>query len=150
MMETGEIKNEKVYAPHRLPPKISLKDNWMKEFGSEVAGGSEDPNKPNPIVRAGRLVKSEQPSGSSAQEIDKRFSFGCESTNERTGRLVSSCVSVFAERLDRDKGPVESAQSIDLFSDESTAMVREMGNVELFELCEKKFQKSAMLRMPSL
>ena len=42
MMETGEIKNEKVYASSRPSPKISFKDNWMKEFGSEVAGGSED------------------------------------------------------------------------------------------------------------
>ena len=36
----------------------------------------------------------EQPSGSSAQEIDKRVLLGCESTNERTARLVSSCVPV--------------------------------------------------------
>ena len=35
------------------------------------------------------------------------------------------------------------------FSDESKAMIREMGNVELFELCET-IPKSAMLRMPSL
>ena len=35
------------------------------------------------------------------------------------------------------------------FSDESKAMIREMGNVELFELCELH-SKSAMFRMPSL
>ena len=46
MMETGEIIYEKVYASPRPPPKISLKDNWMKELGSEVAGGSED-SQPN-------------------------------------------------------------------------------------------------------
>ena len=42
MMETGEIIYEKVYASPGLPPKISFKDNWMKELDSEVAGGSED------------------------------------------------------------------------------------------------------------
>ena len=36
-METGEVKNEKVYASPRPPPKISLKHDWMKELGSEVA-----------------------------------------------------------------------------------------------------------------
>ena len=36
-METGEVKNEKVYASRRLSPKISLKHDWMKELGSEVA-----------------------------------------------------------------------------------------------------------------
>ena len=30
---------EKVYASSRPPPKISFRDDWMKELGSEVAGG---------------------------------------------------------------------------------------------------------------
>ena len=73
---------------------------------------------------------SEQPSGSSAQEIDKRFLLVCESTNERTGRPVSSCVPVSVKRLDQDKDadenvdadhartgrPVESEQSMGLFT----------------------------------
>ena len=78
-------------------------DNWMKELGSEVAGGSEDsqqtqPKIKNPIVR--------------------------------TERLVSSCVPVSFERLYQDKDadenvdadqvrterPVESEQSICLFT----------------------------------
>ena len=41
MMETGEIIYEKVYASPRPLPKISFKDNWMKELGSEVAGHGE-------------------------------------------------------------------------------------------------------------
>ena len=44
MMETGEIINEKVYASPRPPPKISFKDNWMKDVGSEVV---KTPNKSN-------------------------------------------------------------------------------------------------------
>ena len=36
-METGEVIYEKVCASPRPPPKISLKHDWMKEFGSEVA-----------------------------------------------------------------------------------------------------------------
>ena len=54
-METGEIINEKVYESPRPPPKISLRDNWMKELGSEVAGQAE----------------SSQPT--QPQEIDTRF-----------------------------------------------------------------------------
>ena len=42
VMETGEIIYEKVYASPRPPPKISNKDNWMKELDSEVAGSNED------------------------------------------------------------------------------------------------------------
>ena len=58
-------------ASPRPPPKISFQDNWMKELGSEVAGGGKDsqqtqPKTKNPIVRTGRPVLSEQPSGSSA------------------------------------------------------------------------------------
>ena len=47
MMESGVIIFEKVFASPRLPPKISFKDNWMKELGSEVAGGGKDSQKPN-------------------------------------------------------------------------------------------------------
>ena len=99
-METGEIIYEKVYASPRPPPKISFEDSWMKELGSEVAGGSEDSQQTqakikNPIVRTGRYVKSEQPSGSSAQEINKRFLLDCESTNLRTGKTCKElCASV--------------------------------------------------------
>ena len=36
-METGEVIYEKVFASPRPPPKISLKHDWMKELGPEVA-----------------------------------------------------------------------------------------------------------------
>ena len=115
-METGEIIFEKVYASPRPPPKISLRDNWMTELGSEVAGGGKDsqqtqPKTKNPIVRTGRPISAEQPSGSSAQEIDKRDLLDCESTNVSTGRLVNSCVPVSVERSDKDKDADENVDA---------------------------------------
>ena len=55
MMESGEVIYEKVFASPLPSPKISFKDNWMEEFGSEVAGGGKDsqstqPKTKNPIV----------------------------------------------------------------------------------------------------
>ena len=57
-METGEVLYEKVYTSPRPPPKISLKHDWMKELGSEVAqrpdghivrqSKSSQLNQPNP------------------------------------------------------------------------------------------------------
>ena len=49
-MEIGEIKYEKVYESPRPPPKISLRKDWMKELGSEVARQAEgsQPTQPNP------------------------------------------------------------------------------------------------------
>ena len=75
MMGTGEIIYENVYASPRFPPKISFKDKWMKELGSEIAGGGNDsqqtqPKTKNPVVRTGKLVLSEQHSGSSVQEVE--------------------------------------------------------------------------------
>ena len=60
MMGTEEIIFEQVYGSPRLPPKISFKDKWIEELGSEVAGGSKDsqqtqPQTKNPIVRTRRL-----------------------------------------------------------------------------------------------
>ena len=70
-METGEIKNEKLYESPRLPPKTSLKHDWMKELGSEVARQAEasQPTQPNPNPnhsRKGRPVVTENTSRSSA------------------------------------------------------------------------------------
>ena len=103
-METGEIIYEKVFVSPRPPPKIFLRNNWMKELGPEVARqalGSQptQPKTPNPIVRTGRPVTTEPPSRSSAQEIDKRFSLGCESTN------------VSVERSDKDKDADENVDA---------------------------------------
>ena len=49
-METGENIFEKAYESPRPPPKISLRNDWMKELGSEVARQAEDnqPTQPNP------------------------------------------------------------------------------------------------------
>ena len=49
-METGEVIYEKVYESSRPPPKISLKHDWMKELGSEVArqAKSFQPTQRNP------------------------------------------------------------------------------------------------------
>ena len=61
MMGSGEIIYEKVYASPRLPPKISFKDNWRKELGSEVAGGSEDSQQIEPksiqLLEQGDLLR---------------------------------------------------------------------------------------------
>ena len=84
-METGEILYEKVYESSRPPPKISLRNDWMKELGAEVVRHAEDsqPTQPNPkpIYRTGRPVVTEQTYRSSAQDIDRRFSLDRENTN---------------------------------------------------------------------
>ena len=69
---------EKVYASRRPPPKIVLRNDWMKELGPEVArqaeGSQPTQTNPNPIHRTGRPVVTEPTSRSSAQEIDAPFS----------------------------------------------------------------------------
>ena len=69
------------------------------------------PKTKNKIVRTGRPVLAEQPSGSSAQEIEKLVLLGCERTNERTERPVSNCVPVSVERLVQDKDADENVDA---------------------------------------
>ena len=89
MMEFGEIIYKKVYASPRPPPKIFLKDNWMKELDSEVAGGSGDSQKiqQKSKTQLSSTVRpvSEQPPGLLTKEIEKDVLFGCDSTNSRMG-----------------------------------------------------------------
>ena len=107
----------------------------MKELGSKVAGGGKDsqqtqPKTKNPIVRTGRPVLAEQPSGSSPQEIENVSYLAAKAPLKEQGDLFSSCVPVSVERLEHDKDadengdadhvtterPVESEQSIGLFT----------------------------------
>ena len=48
MMGSGEVIYEKGYEAPRLPPKMSFKGNWMKELGSQVAGGGKDSQQTQP------------------------------------------------------------------------------------------------------
>ena len=117
-METGEIRYEKVFESPRPPPKISLRDNWMKELGSEVARQAEvnQPTQPNPNPDhdgTGRPVETEQRSRSSAQEIDTRFSLDCERSNvsvERLDKAKDTDEDVDADRV-RTVRPVGGHQS---------------------------------------
>ena len=98
-METGEIIYEKVYASPRLPPKISLKHDWMKELGSEVARQPErevarqaKSSQPNPNPNHGR---TERPVVCSQRASHTRFSRECknvilaeDANHDRTGRPV--------------------------------------------------------------
>ena len=83
----------------RPPPKISFKDNWMEELGSEVAGGGKDsqqtqPKTQNPIVRTLRPVLSEQQSGSSVQETENVSYLAAKAPMKEQGDLFSSCAPV--------------------------------------------------------
>ena len=205
-MESGEIIHEKVYVSPRPPPKISFKDNWMKELGSEVAGSSKDTQRiqPKPKTQLSRTVRpvGEQPF---TQEIEKDVLFGREGTKHSTRTVrpvdgpksIQSCVSMPVQIVDKHEDedqtrtgrPVGGQQSTQLeeididfrvpglshavvkeaenfrvqelvkkieshphrealqadlqqnnvynpFSNNSKEMIRELGNVELFELCE--------------
>ena len=122
-METVEVIYEKVYASPRLPPKISLKHDWMKELGSEVARQPEgevarqaegsQPTQPNPNPnhdRTGRLDDMQDGRNTSrSQEIDTRFSRDCKNSNseesanhDRKERPVACSQNTSRTRFSRD------------------------------------------------
>ena len=55
-METGDVIFEKENASLRPPPKISLKHDWMKELGSEVARQPE-----GDVIQQSKSSQSSQP-----------------------------------------------------------------------------------------
>ena len=52
VLKSEEIIHQKVYESPRRQPKISYKDNWMKELGSEVAGGGKDSQQTPPKTKS--------------------------------------------------------------------------------------------------
>ena len=64
-METGEVKNEKVFMSPPPPPKISLKHEWKRELGSEHAQRSE-------VGQLSRSFQSNQPIPNPSRESTER------------------------------------------------------------------------------
>ena len=102
-MESGDIIYEKVYVSLRPPPTISLKDYWMKELDSEVAGSSKDTQRiqPKPKTQLSRTVRPVGGQGST-QEIEHDILFGHEDIKHSTRterpvggfKSIQSCVSM--------------------------------------------------------
>ena len=106
-METGEVLYEKVFMSPRPPPKISLKQEWKRELGSEHAQRSEVEQQsrsfqsnqpiPNPICeRTGRPVVTHDVitvqagrKTSRSQEIDVNSFHEEPVSSERTVRPVT-------------------------------------------------------------
>ena len=194
-METGEVVFEKVFASPRPPPKISLKHDWMKDLGSEVARQPEgevarqaksfQPTQPNPNPNHKRTARPVVCSkgASRSQKLDTRFSRESknviyeeeEANHDRTERPVVCSQSVgssstFNEvhidfrisglphavvkqaEISRvrelvkkiESHPHRQALQDDLqqnnaynpFGEKSKKLIKDMGNVELFELFE--------------
>ena len=187
-METEEIISEKVYETPRLPPKISLKHDWMKELGSEVgqqpegevaqqykSSQSSQPN-PNPDHdRTERPVVCPQRGASRSQEIGTRsfrdeavdhdrtekpvvcrdtdhehsilnevdidfrilglpLSVVKQAENSRVRELVKK-IENHPHRQSLQRG-LQQNNACNPFSEKSKKMIKDMGNVELFELFE--------------
>ena len=104
-VETGEVIYEKVYASPRPPPKISLKHDWMKELGSEVARQPE-----GEVVQQSKSSQSSQPNPNEDHDRMGR-SVVCLETNHEQGASRSQEIETrsFREKAvkrDRTEKPV--------------------------------------------
>ena len=87
------------------------------------------PNATNPIVRTGRLVLSEEQSGSSVQEIEKVSNFIAEIPMKGHGDVFSSCVPVSVKRSDQDK---DADENVDVDQIEMGRLVKSGQSIGLF------------------
>ena len=131
-----------------MPPKISLRHDWMKELGSEVARQAEvnQPTQPNPLPNydgTGRPVVIGQPTGSSTpfNEVDIDFRVSGlphavvkQAENSRVRELVKKIES-HPHRQDL-QAELQQNNAYNPFSEKSKKMIKDMCNVELLELCE--------------
>ena len=153
-MEPGEIIYEKVYASPRPPPKIPLKRIGWKNWIQKLLEVVKTPQQTQPKskyqarrdadqIRTGRPVESGQPTGlfTQREEIDIDFRVSGllhavvkQAENFRVRELVKKVESHPHRRaLQAD---LQQNNAYNPFGDDSKAMIRETGNVELFELCE--------------
>ena len=159
-MEIGEVIYEKVYASPSPPPKISLKHDWMKELGPEVAqrpdgqvvqqsqssqSGQPIPNPDHdrtvkPVVcRDASHAQGHEQSMLNEVNIDFRIlrlshSVVKQAENSRVREIVKKIENhPHRQSLQRD---LQQNQASNPFSTTSKKMIQDVGNVELFQLFE--------------
>ena len=111
-VESGEVIYEKVYASPRLPPKTSLKHDWMKELGSEIArqparevvrqAKSSQLTQPNPNHDRTGTPGVCSPRALRSQEIETRFSGKEDVNHDGTGRPVVCSQRASHQRFSRE------------------------------------------------
>ena len=129
MMGSGEIIYEKVYMSPRPPTKISLKHDWMKELGSEVAQRSE-------VVQLSRSFQSNQPILSPSRERTEQPVVGADTRTVQDGRKTSRSQEIdensFHEETvssDRSEQPVvETSKTHTRSSDDSKSPTVELAH----------------------
>ena len=83
-METGDVMYEKVHASPRPPPKISLKHEWMKELGPEVAQRPD-----GQVVQQFKSFQLSQPNPNPDHDRTGQPVVGSDPRTEKGGRKTS-------------------------------------------------------------
>ena len=166
VMESGKILFDKVHVSPRPPPTISFKDNWTKELVGFRSRWRQQRHPTNPTKTKNPIIKNGETRWWARVHKGNRerylvWSRGREALNKNgetrmwirihTKLRVSHAVVKEAENFrvrelvkKIESHPHREALHADLhqnnvynpFSTNSKAMIRELGNVELFELCE--------------
>ena len=152
---------EKAYTSPRPPPKISLKHDWMKELGSELAqrpegkvvqqSKSSQSNQPNPnpdhddrtetpvVCRDASHAQGHEQSMLNEVDTDFRMpglphSVVKQAENHRVRELVKKIENhPLRHSLQRD---LQQDKAYNPFSTTTKKMTQDVGNIELFELFE--------------
>ena len=111
VMESEEIKNQKVYVSPRPPPKISFKDNWMKELGSKIAGGVKTPNKSKPrsIIQLSSTMRPV--SGQKFTKRNRERYLVHEDVKHSTRTMIPVCRVEFTQSFVLMPGKIEEEQT---------------------------------------
>ena len=117
-LKTGEVLYEKVSMSPRPPPKISLKQEWKRELGSEVARQPEGEVARQPegeVARQAKLFQPTQPTPNPIRDRSGRLDDMQDARNTSLSQEIS--VDSFNERLsspDRIWSPVVSEDKMSL------------------------------------
>ena len=134
-MKTGEVMYEKVYMSPRPPPKISLRHEWTKELGSEVARQTE-----GEIDRQPEGEVARRPEGEVARQT-KFFQSTQPTPNpirDRSGRLDNMKDGRNTSPFSRDQRPVAARASM------LSRLMIEQGDLLLIQLQYKTTLKYVM------
>ena len=129
-METGAVINEKVFTSPRPPLKISLKQDWKRELGSEDAQRPE-----GQVVQQFKSFQSNQPIPNPDHDRTGQPVFGTNTRTAQDGRQTSRSQEIDARSFhgeavknDRTVQPVVETRTTKVSSDDSKTLNVEMAH----------------------
>ena len=141
-LKIGEVLYEKAYMSPRPPPKISLKHEWKRELGSEVARqpeGEVAPQQEGEVARQAKFFQPTQPIPNPIRERSGRLDNMQDGRN--TSRFQEININSFSEEVSSSERTGRPVATLNTADAKDSSRVRSFHESDTFNVEDEELRK---------